>query len=112
MAEATATPPVPLTVEGSSVLHQMVRVRWAEWRRIAEAERNRMTAEAAALLTGWETAGTSASAAFSLLGHKGDLMFVHFREGFPDLDEVQRLLRRLPLFDYLEMTTSYVSVVE
>jgi hypothetical protein len=25
-------PPVPLTVEGYSVLHQMMRFRWSAWR--------------------------------------------------------------------------------
>ena len=32
-AVRTATlPPTPLTIEGSSVLHQMLRIRWAAWR--------------------------------------------------------------------------------
>ena len=34
----TALPPVPLTVEGASVLHQMMRFRWPAWRALtAEA---------------------------------------------------------------------------
>ena len=28
-------PAVPLTIEGYSVLHQMMRVRWAAWRQLA-----------------------------------------------------------------------------
>ena len=32
----TALPPVPLTVEGASVLHQMMRFRWRAWRALAE----------------------------------------------------------------------------
>lgn len=112
MAETMTTPPVPLTMEGSAVLHQMLRVRWADWRALPDAERIGMVNDAAALLTGMEAGGTSASAAFSLLGHKGDLMLVHFRESFVELEKAQREIRRLPLFDYLELTTSYVSVVE
>ena len=27
-------PAVPLTIEGYSVLHQMMRVRWAAWRQL------------------------------------------------------------------------------
>lgn len=106
------TPPVPLTVEGSAVLHQMLRVRWAGWRALPASERDDIVQEATALLTGMETGGASASAAFSLLGHKGDLMLVHFRESFADLEKLQREVRRLRFFDYLEVSTSYVSVVE
>ena len=94
------------------MLHQMMRVRWAEWRRVAASERNQMIAEARDMLACWEGGGTKGSAAFSLLGHKGDLMLVHFRESFADLDEVQRRLRCQRLFDYLEVTSSYLSVVE
>jgi chlorite dismutase len=112
MADGIVTPPVPLTVEGSAVLHQMMRVRWADWRRLPDGDRSRMLQEASSLLREWEGGGTRASAAFSLLGHKGDLMLVHFRESFAELDELQRKLRTLGLFDYLETTTSYVSVVE
>jgi hydrogen peroxide-dependent heme synthase len=106
------TPPVPLTVEGSAVLHQMLKLRRTEWRALSEAERASIATEAADLLGGMENQGSSSSAAFSLLGHKGDCMLVHFREGFAELDEVQRQLHRLRVFDYLELTTSYVSVVE
>src|SRR5687768_16324986 len=102
MADTMTTPPVPLTVEGSAVLHQMLRVRWAEWRKTPEVDRAEMTAQASSLLGGMESGGTAASAAFSLLGHKGDLMLVHFRAGFPELEELQLRLRSLRLFDYLE----------
>jgi peroxiredoxin len=100
-------PAVPLTIEGSSVLHQMLRVRWGAWRSLPEGERAAMLAEASALLT-----GTEGSAAFSLLGHKGDLMLIHFRPGFEGLLDVQTRLAHLRIWDYLELTTSYVSVVE
>jgi chlorite dismutase len=52
------------------------------------------------------------SAAFSLLGHKGDLMLVHFRPGFEQLSELQTCLAHLPLWDFFEQATSYLSVVE
>ena len=106
MSDNIAMPPVPLTVEGASVLHQMMRVRWADWRK---ADRGRMLPEAAAVLAEMEQAG---SGVFSLLGHKGDLMLVHFRNSFAELDHLQRQLRKLALFDYFEPTTSYVSMVE
>src|ERR1700690_3982044 len=102
-------PPVPLTLEGASLLHQMLRIRWPEWRALAAVRRDEIVGQAAAALAELEGAG---SAVFSLLGHKGDLMLVHFRPGFDRLGEVERTLQRLALWDYLEQTTSYLSVVE
>src|SRR5580698_7227531 len=102
-------PPVPLTIEGSSLLHQMFRVRWPIWRTLEQGDRVSILSEAAGLLSTMERAG---SAMFSMLGHKGDLMLVHFRPGFDELGEVERCLARLRLWDYLEQTTSYLSVVE
>ncbi|HWZ31245.1 MAG TPA: hydrogen peroxide-dependent heme synthase [Bryobacteraceae bacterium] len=104
-----AFPAVPLTIEGSSVLHQMLRVRWPAWRALAAGERSEILAQAAPALTAIESA---TSALFSLLGHKGDLMLVHFRKNFDELGDVQRCLTRMRLWDFFEQTTSYLSVVE
>jgi len=52
------------------------------------------------------------SAIYSLLGHKGDLLFLHFRRSFEELNQAQMELARLQLSDYLEPTTSYLSVIE
>lgn len=102
-------PPVPLTLEGSSVLHQMLRVRWAAWREVPAADRSAILAEVSAALASLEPQG---SAAFSLLGHKGDLMLVHFRPDFEGLGAVEAQLAHLRLWDFLEQSHSYVSVVE
>jgi chlorite dismutase len=102
-------PPVPLTLEGSSVLHQMMRFRWTEWRRLNPGERNRILNEAQPVLKEMEK---RQSAVYSVLGHKGDLMLVHFRASFDELKEVELQLARAGLNDYLEATTSYLSVVE
>src|SRR5262245_25659921 len=112
--EATSAlfPPVPITIEGSSVLHQMMRLRWADWRRASEKDRTDLASEAARVLAEMEAGGANASASFSLLGHKGDLMFVHFRDSFDELDDTESRLRKLALFDFLEPTASYLSMVE
>src|SRR5258706_14262235 len=102
-------PPVPLTLEGASILHQMLRVRLPAWRPLAAAERRDILNQAASTLAAMEKAG---SAIFTVLGHKSDLMLVHFRPGFDELGEVEFALARLRLWDYLELTTSYLSVVE
>jgi chlorite dismutase len=105
-----ALPGMPLTLEGSSVLHQMFRFRWQAWRDAAEAEQSQILREAAALLEPLERDG--ASAVFSMLGHKGDLMFVHFRESFDQLNQAELSLARTGLASFLEPTSSFLSVVE
>jgi hydrogen peroxide-dependent heme synthase len=109
----TAQPAVPLTLEGASVLHQMMRFRRTAWRALPAADRAAIAEEAAQLLHGWEHASEGRqTAAYSLLGHKGDLLFLHFRRDFEELNEAQLALGRLRLSDYLEGATSYLSVVE
>src|SRR5580704_8140128 len=109
MHQSLEMPPVPLTVEGASVLHQMVRVRWAAWRALDAACRAEILEQASGLLDGLEK---DRSAYYGLLGHKGDLMLVHFRDSFDALLEAQHSLAGVRLWDYLEQTTSYLSVVE
>ena len=105
-------PAVPLTLEGYSVLHQMMRIRWAAWRQLRPSAKTEIVHEAAGFLSRAEQNSTGQSAMFSLLGHKGDLMFVHFRAGFDQLNKVELELARLRLSEYLEPTTSYLSVIE
>ena len=105
-------PAVPLTIEGYAVLHQMMRVRWTAWRALGEGERRQIADEAARLLGQMESRAGGQSALFSLLGHKGDLMLVHFRESFDELNQAELDLGRLRLSDFLEPTTSYLSVIE
>jgi hydrogen peroxide-dependent heme synthase len=111
-ATSTELPAVPLTLEGYSVLHQMMRVRWAAWRQLRAGLKTEIVHEAAGFLSKAEQNPTGQSALYSLLGHKGDLMFVHFRSGFDSLNKVELELVRLRLSEYLEPTTSYLSVIE
>ncbi len=110
--EAGQLPAVPLTIEGYATLHQMMRFRWTEWRALAKSERQEITREASALLSQMESKADGQSALFSLLGHKGDLMFVHFRESFDQLNQAELDLARLRLSDFLHIETSYLSVIE
>jgi chlorite dismutase len=108
-------PPVPLTLEGSSLLHQFFRFDWKAWRACAAGERQRIVAEATAALQRLERAGADASvrtALFSQLGHKGDLILIHFRDSLEALNQVELDLAQTELYDYLSLTHSYVSVVE
>ena len=105
-------PPVPLTLEGYSVLHQMMRVKRAEWRKLPPSEQMAMVKEAEAALDGMEKRTDGPSALFSMLGHKAELLFVHFRNSFADLKQAELALAGLRLSDYLDVTTSYLSVIE
>src|SRR3989475_5250576 len=111
-AVSTETPPVPLTIEGYSVLHQMMRVRWPAWRELSAAEKSDIVNEASTALAKMEQSASGQSGLYSLLGHKGDLMLVHFRQSFDELNQVELQLAQLRLHDYLEPTTSYLSIIE
>jgi len=105
-------PRVPETLEGWSILHQMFRLRWREWRALPAASRAATAREAAEMLAGASSTSEGATAAVSLLGHKADLMLVHFRRSFEDLQAAQLQVARLSLSAHLEASTSYVSIVE
>ena len=116
-------PPVPLTLEGSSVLHQFFRFDWKSWRSCADGERKsgalgkrkKIVADAISALRTMERSGPDApvrTALYSQLGHKADLIFVHFRESFEALNQVELDLAQTALFDFLTPMHSYVSVVE
>ncbi|HEV2713836.1 MAG TPA: chlorite dismutase family protein, partial [Terriglobales bacterium] len=99
-AVTTETPAVPLTIEGYSVLHQMMRVRWPAWRELSAAQKNEAVAEAGAALAKMEQNSAGQSGLYSLLGHKGDLMLVHFRQSFDELNRAELQLAQLRLSDY------------
>jgi hydrogen peroxide-dependent heme synthase len=105
-------PAVPLTVEGYSALHQMMRFRWTAWRALSAADRTSIAVEAVPVLSQMEKNSSGQSAFYSLIGHKGDFMFLHFRESFDDLNRAELQLAQLRLSEYLEPTTSYLSVIE
>lgn len=119
-------PPVPLTLEGSSMLHQFFQFDWKAWRSVAEEDRARIAGEAVAALKGLERRVTAEgaqmglgvqewpvrTALYSQLGHKGDLILVHFRESFEALNQVELDLAQTQIYDFFELKHSYVSVVE
>jgi len=106
-AETLALPQVPLTIEGASVLHQMFHVSWSAWRGLPPEQKAEILAEAAPALEAMEQ-----TALYSMLGHKGDLMLVHFRRSFDELNAAQLGLAALRLNDFLKPSTSFLSVVE
>ncbi|MBV8807368.1 MAG: heme-dependent peroxidase [Acidobacteriaceae bacterium] len=109
-------PSVPLTLEGQFALHQMFRFRRPDWRDLSSADRDRVLSEAIPLLTclemGSKEGHPNQSALYSQIGHKSDLMLLHFRDSLEDLHRTELRLAQLELADYLEPVHSYLSVVE
>jgi peroxiredoxin len=110
------SPSVPITLEGSSVLHQMFRFDWEAWKKLSNDDQRKVQEEAASLFEKWENnsaeSARNQSALFSLIGHKGDLVFVHFRESFTELNRVELELAQTRLNAFLTPQHSYLSVVE
>jgi peroxiredoxin len=107
-------PPVPLTLEGASVLHQFFRFDWKAWRACAAGERKTVADEAVGALGSLEKTadGKIHTGLFSQLGHKGDLVLVHFRDSLEALNQVELQLAQTALYGFLDQRHSYVSVVE
>jgi hydrogen peroxide-dependent heme synthase len=107
-----ALPAVPLTLDGSYILHQTFRLRWGSWRALAASDQKRIIERAGARFDSWEQNKNESSALFSLLGHKGDIMIVHFRKSLEELNRAELQLSYSRFSEFLEPTHSYLSVVE
>ncbi|RLM53304.1 heme-dependent peroxidase [Halobellus sp. Atlit-31R] len=108
-------PEAPPTDEGWFVLHDFRTVDWDAWRDAPERERERAVEEGTTYLDRHEGADDAAegmSAVFSVLGHKADLLVVHFRPTLDDLSQAERQFEQTALAEFTEQPTSYLSVVE
>ena len=105
-------PATPLTLDGSYILHQMFRIRWSAWKALGAAVQKYLLGNADAVFAAMEQNIQEPTGLFTLLGHKGDLMLVHFRRSLEALNQAELNVTRAELYEYLEPTTSYVSVVE
>jgi peroxiredoxin len=107
---------VPLTVEGSNLLHQIFEFNWNAWRSTSIAERARIVAEALPVLQeiehGRKDLAAPQSALYSVLGHKADLMMIHFRDSVHALNQIELTLAQTKIHDFLKARFSYLSVVE
>jgi hydrogen peroxide-dependent heme synthase len=105
-------PATPLTLDGSYILHQMFRIRWAAWRGVGSSEQKHLLTNATTMFGAMEQNKQEATALFSMLGHKGDLMIVHFRKSLEGLNDAELTVAQSELCEYLDPSTSYLSVVE
>ncbi len=102
----------PETLEGWYVLHDVYDLDWTSWWSLEEEDRDEIIQE----LTIWLAAAAGVergdSAAFSVVGHKGEVMFVHYRSSPEVLGGIERDLRGLAFNDFLVPSYSYLSVIE
>jgi peroxiredoxin len=111
-SQAAPLPATPLTLDGSFILHQMFRIRWAAWRDLPGTKKIDILTGAAASFGAMEENKQQPTGLFSLLGHKGDLLLVHFRKTLDELNRAELSVTQSEIYDYLEPTNSYLSVVE
>ena len=109
---AATSNPAPNTLEGFAILHQFFRLKRREWAIHSADERAQVLAQAASLFAAMGEREDGQSALFTELGHKGDLLVIHFRRGFDELAEAERELAESALSEFLEQSSSYLSVIE
>ena len=105
----------PRTDEGWYVLHDLRTVDWDAWRAAPDRERERAITEGVEYLVSHEAvedAEAGDSAAFSVLGHGGDLLLLHLRPTMAHLDTAERRFERIALAEFTQRTDSYLSVTE
>ncbi|WP_224267937.1 heme-binding protein [Haloprofundus salinisoli] len=108
-------PQAPQTEEGWYALHDFRSIDWDVWRDAPQRERERAVAEAVDYLQSHEAvedAEEGASAVFSIVGHKADLLILHFRPTLDALSTAERRFERTALAGFTDQPTSYVSVTE
>lgn len=111
MSNSASLPAVPLTIEGSWVLHQLFRFN-AAWVNLDNHKKRMFVREAVGMLRSWESNEEFPSAAFTMIGHKSDLMLIHFRKDPAELHRLEVEFAKLPIGTYLPQVHSYFSVVE
>ena len=105
----------PGTLDGWNVLHDFRTVDWPAIKRMSPADRERVAAEVAAFLESASAEAeprTGASAAYAVVGHKADLLFLHLRSAVQELNEIEQQFTQTGLADLTRRPYSYLSVTE
>jgi hydrogen peroxide-dependent heme synthase len=102
----------PNTLEGWSVLHQVFRLQRTALNDLEPVGREKLGRQASETIATMERHEDGQSAIFSVLGHKGDLLLLHFRRSIDDLSRAESAVAALELSAFLEPAGSYLSIVE
>lgn len=103
------------TLEGWYALHDFRLVDWGKWRDIPAETRQTRVREFKNAVRDWENVsrqGTGTTGIFRILGHKADLLFVHFRPTLRELGDLELYVDKSSLGPLLKRPYSYFSVVE
>ena len=105
----------PATEEGWFALHEFRSIDWDAWRDAPAHERDRAIEEGRSFLEhreGLAAAEAGDSGVFSVLGHKADLLTIHFRPTLDELSTIERSFETTALAGFTTKESSYVSVTE
>jgi hydrogen peroxide-dependent heme synthase len=103
---------VPETLEGWAVLHELFQIDWPRWNKAGAEVQSGLLKSVENYLQKVSTPSAGESAIFSMLGHKGDLLLLHFRRSLEECKEASIGFQKLPFAEYVHVTQSYVSFVE
>ncbi len=110
--KGTEMPAAPNTLEGFAVLHQFFRIRRPQWNARPTTRRAAAIERATAAFEAMGRREDGESALFTQIGHKGDLVVIHFRRGLDQIAAAELEVSQLALSEFLEPSSSYLSVVE
>lgn len=110
MAEQAA-----LSLEGWFCLHLFWKIDWSAWRQVPPQKREdylNQFSKISSELDQVQAEGRGSHYWCQIQGQKADLGLMILGETLNDLQEVETRLNKLPLFDYLHDSLSYLSVTE
>lgn len=101
------------TYEGFQMLHDFRTINWERWNNASVATRKDWIQSLNILVASWNNIGEEegATGLFRILGHKADLLLMHFRENIDDLVQVESELDKVT-GEWLSRPYSYYSIVE
>jgi chlorite dismutase len=105
----------PPTDEGWYALHDFRSLDWDEWRDAPERDQDRALSEVTDQIESMiavEDSDEGATALYSILGHKADLLLVHLRPTSADIGALERQFETTAFAEYTDRETSFVSVTE
>ncbi len=103
------------TIEGWYALHHFRSMNWYAWNAASPEEQQQALKQLDHFLADWEQTQASnqgSTAVYSILGHKADFVFIHFRQSLEELNELEIKFNKSAFASYTFPTYSYVSVVE
>lgn len=107
--------PAPQTLDGWFALHDFRSIDWKRFKTLTPDEKRTALAELFLLCEEFkedEAQDKAGFGMFTVVGHKADLLFLHFRPTVDELIEAKYRLNQTRFADYLSSSDSYFSVVE